>query len=856
MRTLLRGVAAALTASALVLAGAGLARADNVVASGDIVRVAGVDTLEYGTVCVGRSYTKSASVAIKKNGKYGTAQVYMLNSSATVTATDTLAALVTSFPAGNVISIPSNWNDAGQNQETGSVLGQVTLAPTTPGAISGSIAFTATGIQSDGTTLIRSVNVAVTATAISCNTPPTISVNDVTLEGNTLGGRKLVFSEVGSASDAEDGTLDVSCSPAIGTLLALGPRTVTCTATDSQGATATDSGTVTIVDTKKPTILDTPSSLTLEATGPSGATVTYASPTATDIVWGGVSVTCAPASTSTFPLGSTTVTCTATDGSGNTATTSFAVNVQDTTKPVFIQPADLTVEATSGAGSTVTYSAPVATDAVSGSITGNCSPASGSTFALGDTTVTCTATDGAGNSGTTSFVVHVVDTTAPELTVPADIVAEATSASGAVVTFTATATDAVDPSPSVSCSPASGDTFPIGETLVTCTATDAAGNVSAAKTFTVTVQDTTPPTLVGMPANMVVEGNTLGGANTGFTMPTATDLVDPAPVVTCDHPESDFYPLGETTVSCHATDAAGNTSEPQTFTITVQDTTAPEITFVSQEPAANSYGWNNTDVVVTWSCSDIVWATWSTTTTVSTEGADQSATGTCTDGSNNSASDTVTGVSIDKTAPALNITGPANGATVDVCTSGAITRPSFAPSDALSGLATSSDSWTQPSTASGVGTYTYAASATDKADNQTTETRTYKVVYGSGAWVGFLQPINNDGSSRFKLGSTVPVKFQLLCNGVPIPTAIAKLYVKKADGTPDAGIDEAISTSAATTGNLFRYSDPQYIFNLSTKAGYTNPGSSTPISFTTGTWTITAVLDDGSVHSVNIQLVR
>lgn len=85
---------------------------------------------------------------------------------------------------------------------------------------------------------------------------------------------------------------------------------------------------------------------------------------------------------------------------------------------------------------------------------------------------------------------------------------------------------------------------------------------------------------------------------------------------------------------------------------------------------------------------------------------------------------------------------------------------------------------------------------------------------------------------------------------------MAKLYVKKADSTADPGVDEAVSTSAATTGNLFRYSDPQYIFNLSTKAGYTNPGSTTATPFTVGTWTLTAMLDDGTSRSVNIQLVK
>jgi hypothetical protein len=73
------------------------------------------------------------------------------------------------------------------------------------------------------------------------------------------------------------------------------------------------------------------------------------------------------------------------------------------------------------------------------------------------------------------------------ITVPANITTTATSASGAVVTYTATATDLVDGTDPVACTPASGATFPLGTTTVTCAATDSAHNSSTAS-FTVTVQ--------------------------------------------------------------------------------------------------------------------------------------------------------------------------------------------------------------------------------------------------------------------------------------------------------------------------------------------------------------------------------
>jgi hypothetical protein len=82
--------------------------------------------------------------------------------------------------------------------------------------------------------------------------------------------------------------------------------------------------------------------------------------------------------------------------------------------------------------------------------------------------------------------------------------------------------------------------------------------------------------------------------------------------------------------------------------------------------------------------------------------------------------------------------------------------------------------------------------------------------------------------------------------------------VKKLDSTPDSGVDEAISTAASTTGNLFRYDSTaqQYIFNLSTKLGYVNPDGSTISSYSQGTWTLKILLDDGTSRSVNVNLVR
>ena len=158
----------------------------------------------------------------------------------------------------------------------------------------------------------------------------------------------------------------------------------------------------------------------------------------------------------------------------------------DTTPPVLSLPADTTVAATGPNGAVVSFTA-TAKDDTDPSPTVSCTPTSGSTFAIGATTVTCTATDASGNTATGSFTVTVVDTTPPVLNVPANRMIDATSSAGAVVAYAVSATDTVDLAPVVTCTPRSGTTIPIGTTTVACRAADATGN-SATASFTVHVR--------------------------------------------------------------------------------------------------------------------------------------------------------------------------------------------------------------------------------------------------------------------------------------------------------------------------------------------------------------------------------
>lgn len=171
------------------------------------------------------------------------------------------------------------------------------------------------------------------------------------------------------------------------------------------------------------------------------------------------------------------------------------------------------------------------------------------------------------------------DTVPPVITAPDGMTLEATGPSGAVANFTATALDGVDGSVPVTANPASGSVFPLGTTTVQLSATDAAHNVATAS-FTVTVQDTTPPTIIGTPANITAEATSAAGAAVTYATPTATDIVDVTDVVTCAPASGSTFPLGTTTVTCSAHDAHHNGASTS-FTVTARDTTPPTISSVT-----------------------------------------------------------------------------------------------------------------------------------------------------------------------------------------------------------------------------------------------------------------------------------
>ena len=240
--------------------------------------------------------------------------------------------------------------------------------------------------------------------SLSCvpvNEPPVALCRDVIVHADAA---CLGSASVNNGSyDPDNGPSPLSISEVPSASFPLGTHPVTLTASDGE-ASAQCVGNVTVVDASQPAVF-CPESQVFETCSPTGAPATFAAFAADNC--GPASVSCSAASGSTFPVGQTPVSCTATDGSGNTASCGFNVTVTgDTTAPVLSCPtAPVVVNACGEGGSTAHYSVS-ATDNC-GAVPVTCSHASGSQFPAGNTQVTCSATDGFGNTSSCSFSVQV-----------------------------------------------------------------------------------------------------------------------------------------------------------------------------------------------------------------------------------------------------------------------------------------------------------------------------------------------------------------------------------------------------------------------------------------------------------------
>ena len=259
------------------------------------------------------------------------------------------------------------------------------------------------------------------------------------------------------------------------------------------------------------------------------------------------------------------------------------------------------------------------------------------------------------------------------------------------------------------------DSDGLGLETVECSYTDGGGATETASA-TYTIQDPSAPvitkTVTGQQGN---NGWYTGDVNVDWTV---SDPQSPNSLTTngC----ADFSVTsdqGEQTYTCSATSSGGG---PVTDSVTIKrDATDPTINH-TLSPAANGAGWNNTDVLVDYSCSDATSevASCGPDETLA-EGANQSSTGNATDNAGNTASDTVSNIDIDKTNPNVNC-GSADGNWHASDVSIACTA-----SDVLSGLAASGDANFNLTTSVATGTETSTASTNsrnvlDNADNSTT----------------------------------------------------------------------------------------------------------------------------------------
>jgi uncharacterized repeat protein (TIGR01451 family) len=194
----------------------------------------------------------------------------------------------------------------------------------------------------------------------------------------------------------------VTCAPPSGSFFPRGSTNVTCTTANGPSCAFT----VTVVDNTPPTITCPPSISVGTAPGKDVATVDYPIATATDAC-GVTNVVCLPPSGSTFPLGASTVNCTARDAANNTTNCSFMVTVNDTDAPMIKCPNNITMALpATQTTAVVNYPPPSVIDNLPG-VTVSCTPPSGSVFPLGVTAVVCVAVDARDNRSTCGFSISL-----------------------------------------------------------------------------------------------------------------------------------------------------------------------------------------------------------------------------------------------------------------------------------------------------------------------------------------------------------------------------------------------------------------------------------------------------------------
>ncbi len=353
--------------------------------------------------------------------------------------------------------------------------------------------------------------------------------------------------------------------------------TRTWSATDGADNSITVSRTVTVVDNQAPVFGNVNNINVPTANNAAGANVNY-TVTAVDACGSPVTYTYNILSGSFFPIGTTNVQVTATDVAGNAATANFTVRVSDNQAPTISAPANITVntDPSSAFATGVNLGQPTVNDnSGSGVVITNNAPTQ---FPIGNTTVTWTATDAAGNSATATQVITVKDVELPVFIAPATVTTF-TNSNQAFATNVALGTPtATDNSGTVNISNNAPNEFPIGSTTVVWTAKDASGNEVTA-TQIVIVADNEAPVLVA-PSNKTISTNPGVNFATGVNLGAASGYDNSGMPVSITNNAPSVYNLGTNQVTWTITDAFGNTNTGIQI-ITVIDSEAPVISNVS-----------------------------------------------------------------------------------------------------------------------------------------------------------------------------------------------------------------------------------------------------------------------------------
>lgn len=412
----------------------------------------------------------------------------------------------------------------------------------------------------------------------------------------------------------------------------------------------------------------TPITYSEDSPGSGGRTVASAnfpSPTTTGTC-GAVSTTAVPDPTTHnyfFPVGVSVIT--ASTESGEECT--FTVTVTDNQNPTISCPANITTfESSPGSGEAIINYNVNASDN-SGTANVTCTRASGDSFPVGTTHVTCTATDDANNTAECSFDVTVNSVNGGNcvLTPPPSISVDSpANACGANLTYAAP-TSSGDCG-TISCNHASGSFFPVGETVVTCTSSPDGANTS----FTVTVNDVTPPipTLSSLPT-LTGTCSVTAGVPTTIQTPTGPKVVIELPTATDNcggligastEDERTYDEPGSHTVTWNYTDAAGNTvSQPQTVIVTGNDTAAPVPDVTNLPTVTDECSVALNPPTATDNCAGTVTGTTNDPTAYNAVGT-YTVHWTYTDGTGNSSSQNQTVVVTDVHAPTIALEGPSS----------------------------------------------------------------------------------------------------------------------------------------------------------------------------------------------------